>query len=104
MSLKKPKAPAEDPSTIALRERQVADLSKLDEDENRRLKTLMTATRGSRMFRGSPVTRARPSNTAGTRSGSMFAPPGGGLFAGPGSGGGGGSGSGGGRGGAKYLY
>jgi hypothetical protein len=56
----KPKAPKEDPSTIALRERQVADLSRLDEEENLRIKQLLVGQRGGRFFRGSPATRAAP--------------------------------------------
>jgi hypothetical protein len=61
----KPKAAKEDPSTIALRERQVRDLSKLDEEENLRIKQLLIGQRGGRFFRSSPAMRARPSDTSG---------------------------------------
>lgn len=63
--MSKPKAPKEDPSTIALRKQQVADSSALDEEENRRVKQLLVGQRGGRFFRGSPMTRAAPGNRAG---------------------------------------
>jgi hypothetical protein len=64
--VKKPKAGKEDASTIALREQQILDLSKLDEQENSRIKDLLVGQRGGRFFRGAPLLRARPSNTVGT--------------------------------------
>ena len=36
--MRRSKKPKEDPSVIAFRERQVRDLSRLDEEENRRIK------------------------------------------------------------------
>jgi hypothetical protein len=74
--VKKPKAPKEDPSTIALREQQLVDLSRLDEEENRRVKELLVGQRGGRFFRGAPSMRARPSDRAGApgRSASPGAP------------------------------
>lgn len=58
--MSKPKAPKEDPSTIAMRERQAVDLSRLDEEENLRIKQLLIGQRGGRFFRGSPAMRAAP--------------------------------------------
>lgn len=69
--MKKPKAPKEDPSTILMRERQVADLSRLDEEENRRVKQLLVSQRGGRFFRGSPMLRARPSDSAAPAAGAV---------------------------------
>lgn len=60
--MSKPKAPKEDPSTIAMRERQAVDLSRLDEEENLRIKQLLVGQRGGRFFRGSPAMRAAPSD------------------------------------------
>lgn len=51
MSRKAPKAPKEDDSVIAARERQILDLSKADEEENRRIKQMRTVSRGVRAFR-----------------------------------------------------
>jgi hypothetical protein len=75
----KPKAPKEDASTIAMRERQVADLSRLDEEENSRIKQLLIGQRGGRFFRGSPLMRAAPSDRAGaaTSGGGITRPAGG---------------------------
>ncbi len=36
--MKRPKKPKEDPAVGALRNRQIADLAELDEEENRRIK------------------------------------------------------------------
>lgn len=44
--------------------------AQLDEEENRRRKRLFSAAAGARAFRGSPMFRARPSNTAGRASSS----------------------------------
>lgn len=81
--MSKPKAAKEDASTIAMRERQVRDLTKLDEQENMRIKQLLVGRVGGRFFRGSPLLRtARPANTSpGTNatsrqvtSGPIFSP------------------------------
>ena len=67
----KSKTVKEDPSTIALRKQQVADLSALDEEQNRRIKDLFSAQRGSRFFKGSPSSRQAPGNRAGGAPGAM---------------------------------
>jgi hypothetical protein len=75
-----------------LRERQVQDLAKLDEEENLRIKQLLRGQRGGRFFRGSPIVRGRPGNRAGTgAAGSQSSPGAGaaGLFGGAVGGGGG---------------
>lgn len=69
-SLSKPKAPKDDPATVAMRARQAEELTKLDEEENRRIKRMLLAARGTRMYRGSPLTRGAVGNTAGAASGS----------------------------------
>lgn len=51
MGRKIPKAPPEDPAVTVQRERSIMDLAKLDEDENRRIKQLRSASRGVRAFR-----------------------------------------------------
>lgn len=83
--MKKPKAPKEDASTIALRQQQVLDLSKLDEEENLRVKQLLVGQRGGRFFRGSPAMRAKPGDRpgapAGTGAGSAAGGPADGLAA-----------------------
>lgn len=103
MSLKKPKAPAEDPAAIKARERQMIDLSKLDEQENARIKQLMMSSRGSRVFKGSPLLRATPSNTSGhaRAGGGLVSNPSGSLI--PSYSGGGGGGGSFGRGGAAKV-
>ena len=81
--MKKPKAAKEDASTIALRARQAADLSKLDEEENLRVKQLLVGQRGGRFFRGSPLLRARPGDRSGAPSGGITSPaPGANLYTG----------------------
>jgi hypothetical protein len=61
----KPKAPKEDPSTIAMRKQQGVDLAKLDEEENLRIKQLLVGQRGGRFFRGAPALRQAPGNRSG---------------------------------------
>lgn len=63
--MKSPGKPKEAPEVKALRERQVQDLARLDEQENLKIKRMLNASRGSRMFAGSVLSRAAPSNTAG---------------------------------------
>ncbi len=70
----------------ALRRRQMEDLAKLDEEENDRIKKLLVAGRnGTRGYRGGPMFRARPSNSAGRSSAGNTAPraPAGGASASP---------------------
>lgn len=53
----------------ALRRRQMEDIAALDEEENNRLKKLLVAGRnGTRGYRGGPMFRARPSNSAARSS------------------------------------
>jgi hypothetical protein len=49
--MRSPKIPKEDPVIGQLRDRQVADLAKLDEDENQKLKAAFVQRRGVRAFR-----------------------------------------------------
>jgi hypothetical protein len=52
-------------SAEALRRRQMEDMAKLDDEENNRIKKLLVAGRnGVRGYRGGPMFRARPSNSA----------------------------------------
>lgn len=51
MGRKSPKPPPEDRSVVASRERSILDLAKLDEEQNRRIKQLKSASRGVRAFR-----------------------------------------------------
>jgi hypothetical protein len=60
-----PKMPGETQAEADLRARQAEDSAELDEEENRRIKRLLSASRGTRAYRGSPMFRARPSNSAG---------------------------------------
>jgi hypothetical protein len=62
---KKPKAPAEDPTTVLARARQMEELAELDEEENRRIKRMLIVGRGARAFRGNINSRT-PNGTAGT--------------------------------------
>ena len=74
--MKKPKAPKEPADSLALRARQIADLAKLDEEENRRIKALFRGRSGGRAFRsagggaGSAVSAARGSGGGGYSGGS----------------------------------
>ena len=51
MGRKSPKPPPEDPAVKIQRDRSILDLAKLDEEENRRIKQLRSASRGVRAFR-----------------------------------------------------
>lgn len=53
----KPKAPKEDPASIALRKRQTEQLLQLDEEQNIRVRRMYNASTGMRSFRGSADTR-----------------------------------------------
>jgi hypothetical protein len=51
---------------VELRRRQTEELGKISDEENRRIKGLLVSGRfGTRGYRGSPLFRARPSNTPG---------------------------------------
>lgn len=82
--MKKPKKPKESQADIALRARQIMDLTKLDEEENRRIKAMFRGRQGGRAFRS-----AGSSKTAGNSAGAAF---GGGSAGGSRGGGGGGGG------------
>lgn len=68
----KPDMPAEDPTTTSLRNRQLQDMTKLDEEQNLRIKGLLAGSRGGRFFRGSPLLRSKPADRAGGPARSMF--------------------------------
>ncbi len=57
--------PKETADAKALRARQIEDLAKLDEEENRRIKALFLRRSGSRAFRGANTSRGAPANSAG---------------------------------------
>jgi hypothetical protein len=61
--MKKPKAPAEPKEAAIMRERQIADLAALDEEENVRIKRLFRPRAGARAFRA-PTAARNASNTA----------------------------------------
>lgn len=71
--MKSPGKQKETPEAVALRERQVLDLAELDEQKNIKIKRMQNASRGSRVFAGSSLSRAAPGNTAGKP---LFAPRG----------------------------
>lgn len=83
----KPKAPAEPPENAMLRARQVSDLAKLDEQQNIKIKRMLNASRGARMFNGSASSRAAPGNFAGRSIIMARGGTGGGASAVPGYGG-----------------
>jgi len=70
MGRKAPKPPTEDPGVVAARERQVLDLAKVDEEENRRIKQMRVVSRGVRAFRGlrGTTTAARNAKSGSTSS------------------------------------
>lgn len=84
--MKKPKKPKEPRDAIALRQRQIQELAKLDEEENRRIKAMFRGRQGGRAFRS-----AGSSKTAGNAAGAAFSAGGGGGGGSYGGGGGGGS-------------
>jgi hypothetical protein len=84
----KPPAPdmsAQDAMLAQQREQQAT----LDSEENRRRKRLLSAAQGARAYRGSPLFRAPPSNTAGASAAAVPA-----FIARPGAGGAAGAGGG----------
>ncbi len=95
-----PQAPGETPEQAAMRAQQAEMLAKLNDEQNRKLKRLLSAASGMRAFRGSALSRGTPGNRAGTgiaslidtggsSSGSAGAAAGGGYSYGGGGGGGG---------------
>lgn len=87
-----PSAPKPTQSQLAEEAAQNQASAMLDQQENQRRKRLLNAAAGIRAFSGSALTRAAPSNTAGTApaapaptvpgAGSFVAPRGGGGFGG----------------------
>lgn len=55
--------PKEDPATRALRKRQQEELIQLDDEQNTRIKRLMIASRGTRVYRGSAESRMLAGNS-----------------------------------------
>src|SRR5262245_31261107 len=49
-----------------LRRRQADELASLDDEENRRIKKILTARRGTRSYRGGPMFRGRAVDSAGS--------------------------------------
>ena len=68
MSFGKPKAPKPTEAQKQLEASQVLQMTKLDAQENERRKRLLSAAQGVRAYRGSPVFRSSPSDTAGSAS------------------------------------
>ncbi len=60
-------------SQDAILEQQRLDSAKINDEENKRRKRLLSAAQGVRSYRGSVFSRASPSNTAGASSGSSSA-------------------------------
>ena len=59
-------SPSDKKQQTELRRRQAEDLGRISDEENRRIKGMLISGRyGTRGYRGSPLFRARPSNTAG---------------------------------------
>ena len=68
MSSGKPKKYKEPPEAAILRARQIEDLAKLDEEENRRIKAMLRGPQGGKAFRSlsAPRSGSTPGNTAGS--------------------------------------
>lgn len=99
-----PSPPPPDPSSVALQQRQLADLSRLDQDQNTRVKNILRSRFGFRGFVGGPLMRGTAGNSAGAGGGTAPASGAGGSTGGPLRGGGGGSGRGFTRGGGVMSY
>lgn len=56
-------APQETPEAIALRKSQVAQLADVDQQDNYKRKRILSASRGTRAFTGSAISRSAPSNS-----------------------------------------
>lgn len=70
MGRKKQVMPTESASVVAARNRQLLDLSKVDEEENRRVKQMRTVTRGVRAFRAVRGATKAGGSSAGPSAGS----------------------------------
>ncbi|MEY4760638.1 MAG: hypothetical protein RLZZ200_494, partial [Pseudomonadota bacterium] len=64
--MKSGKAPKPTAAQAAMEASQLAEVSRLDAEENKRRKRLLAAAQGVRVYTGSPLMRAPASNTAGT--------------------------------------
>lgn len=72
-----PEVPGESPESIAARQQQEEALAMLNDEQNRKLKRLLSAAQGIRAFRGSVISRGMPGNRAGS-GGGIFNSSGGG--------------------------
>jgi hypothetical protein len=68
----KVETPTEAPGVVLARQRQITDLAKLDEEENKRIKQMRSASRGVRAFRALRTGRSGGSSgsSVGSTSGS----------------------------------
>lgn len=66
---------AKDAEALANEQRmaQKTALAELDEEENRRIKKIISGSRGTRSYRGGPMFRGRASNKAGAPTGAASA-------------------------------
>jgi len=74
VSFGKPKKQKETADVKALRERQIIDLAKLDEEQNTRIKSMFRSRMGGRAFRAPGATRMG-TNTSGVTSGATSGAP-----------------------------
>lgn len=73
--MSKKKAPKPTAEQQQIQRQQLIQLTELDDDENRRRKQLLSNAAGIRAFKGSALTRAAPSNSAGGTRTPAFAAP-----------------------------
>jgi hypothetical protein len=64
---KTPEPPKESQEVIVARQRQITDLARLDEEENKRIKQMRAASRGVRAFRAMRSGRSTGSTRASGR-------------------------------------
>lgn len=69
MKKQKVETPTEAPGVVLARQRQITDLAKLDEEENKRIKQMRSASRGVRAFRALRSGRASGSGGGSTSGG-----------------------------------
>ncbi len=70
----KSKKPKPSPEQIQIQREQLIQITELDDQENKRRKQLLSNAAGLRAFKGSALTRATPSNTAGGSRSQAFVP------------------------------
>jgi hypothetical protein len=85
MSRKAPKPPEEPAEVGRMRDRQMTDLARLDEEENERIKRMRAISRGVRAFRGLRSTSGRGTTSSGTAASTPSTVPRGGPAYGLGS-------------------